>query len=87
LLDGASRQDETLITARTIAGAARSFLRNHVWALALAGGLLGGVGLLTLTLAIALALLTTLLLALVAGAITLGGVPATPLPGSLAAGG
>jgi len=62
-------------------------LRNYVWALALARGLLGGGALLTLTLAIALALLTTLLLALVAGTITLGGLPAAPGTGGLAAGG
>ncbi len=53
--------------------------------LALGRGLRGNDGCLTLSCTIALALVASALLAVIAGAVTLGGLPATPGTGSLLA--
>jgi len=65
--------------------AAGNFFPRGVWALALGRWLRGDGSSLTLSLAIALALVASALLAVVAGAVTLGGLPASPLTGSLLA--
>jgi hypothetical protein len=82
-----------LITAGTVARTTRRFFQNLLLALALARRLFGsgdgrvgsGGALVTLSLAIALALRSALFFALVGSAITLGSLPGSPLPGGLLA--
>jgi hypothetical protein len=74
-----------LVAAGSVARAAGNFFRRGVWALALGRGLRWDGLCLTLSLAIALTLVASALLAVVAGAVTLGGLPASPLTGSLLA--
>jgi len=68
-----------------VAGAAGNFFHRGAWALTLGRRLRGNGLYLMLSIAIALALFATALLAVIAGAVTLGGLPATPLTGSLLA--
>jgi hypothetical protein len=85
LLDRAPRRDEEFVAAGSVARAAGNFFGRGVWALAYGLGLWGDSLCLTLSIAMALALVPSALLAVVAGAVTLGGLPASPLTGSLLA--
>ena len=88
LVRGPRRRDEEAVAAGAVARAVRKILRNCGWALALGRGRPRGnrCAALVLPLPIALALVAAALLAVVGGAVALGGPPAPPVAGGPLAG-